>query len=70
MPQDPVIEPAALPSLGPFRLLDVREPAAFEADRPAKVVRVPIEACEAAAKAGFPWQQSSVRKRIKAPRVS
>lgn len=32
MPQEPIIEPAALPSLGQFRLLDVRKPAAFEAD--------------------------------------
>lgn len=33
MSHDPVIEPAAPPSLGAFRLLDVREPAAFEADQ-------------------------------------
>ena len=52
MPHDPIIEPAALPSLGSFRLLDVREPAAFEAGHPAKAVRVPIEVWEAAAKAG------------------
>ena len=51
MPHDPVIEPTALPSLGSFRL-DVREPAAFEADHPAKAVRVPIEVWETAAKAG------------------
>lgn len=52
MSHDPVIEPAALPSLGSFRLLDVREPAAFEAGHPATAVRVPIEVWEAAAKAG------------------
>jgi thiosulfate/3-mercaptopyruvate sulfurtransferase len=52
MPHDPVIEPAALPSLGAFRLLDVREPAAFEPGHPAKAVRVPIEGWEVAAKTG------------------
>lgn len=52
MPHDPVIEPSALPSLGVFRLLDVREPAAFEAGHSTKAVRVPIETWEAAAKAG------------------
>lgn len=50
--RDPVIEPDALPSFAAFRLLDVREPAAFEADHPANALRVPIEAWEAAAKAG------------------
>lgn len=52
MTHDPVVEPAALPSLAAFRLLDVREPAAFEAGHPAGAVRVPIELWEAAAKAG------------------
>lgn len=52
MSHDPVIEPAALPSLVSFRLLDVRDPAAFDADHPARTVRVPIEMWEAAAKAG------------------
>ena len=52
MPYDPIIELAALRSLGSFRLLDVREPATFEAGHPSKAVRVPIEVWEAAAKAG------------------
>ncbi|MER8376052.1 rhodanese-like domain-containing protein [Mesorhizobium sp. M1406] len=52
MPHDPIIEPDALPSIGEFRLLDVREPASFEADHPAMAVRVPIEEWEAAAKSG------------------
>ncbi|MGK9171344.1 hypothetical protein KXR53_33965 [Inquilinus limosus] len=49
---DPVIEPAALPSLGAFRLLDGRDPASFGAGHPARAIRVPIETWEAAAKAG------------------
>ncbi len=49
MSNDPVIEPAELPALGSFRLLDVRELVAFEAGHPAKAVRVPIEVWEAAA---------------------
>lgn len=52
MTHDPVVEPAALSSLAAFRLLDVREPAAFAAGHPAGAVRVPIELWEAAAKAG------------------
>ncbi|ESZ02137.1 sulfurtransferase [Mesorhizobium sp. L48C026A00] len=52
MPHDPIIEPDALPSIGEFRLLDVREPASLEADHPAMAVRVPIEEWEAAAKSG------------------
>ncbi|TIT04023.1 sulfurtransferase [Mesorhizobium sp.] len=52
MSRDPIIEPDALPSLGAFRLLDVREPAAFEAHHPAAAIRVPIETWEAAAKSG------------------
>jgi thiosulfate/3-mercaptopyruvate sulfurtransferase len=52
MARDPVIEFAGLASLGPFRLLDVRDPVAFEAGHPAKAVRVPIEGWEAAAKVG------------------
>ncbi|MEZ2130850.1 MULTISPECIES: sulfurtransferase [unclassified Sinorhizobium] len=52
MPRDPVIEYSVLPSFSAYRLLDVREPAAFEADHPASAMRVPIEAWEAAAKAG------------------
>lgn len=52
MSRDPIIEAAALPLLSAFALLDVREPAVFEAAHPAKAVRVPIEVWEAAAKAG------------------
>jgi rhodanese-related sulfurtransferase len=52
VPIDPVIDSDALPSLGAFHLLDVREPVAFEAGHPAAAVRVPIEVWEAAAKAG------------------
>ena len=49
---DPVIEPAVLPSFGAFRLLDVRDPASFDSDHPARAIRVPIEVWEAAAKTG------------------
>ncbi len=52
MARDPVIELAGLAALGPFRLLDVRDPTAFETGHPAKAVRVPIEVWEAAAKTG------------------
>lgn len=52
MSHDPVIEPTGLPSLTSFHLLDVRDPAAFDADHPARAARVPIEVWEAAAKAG------------------
>src|SRR5207247_8835291 len=50
MSSDPVIELAALLSLGVFHLLDVREPAPFAADHPPRAVRVPIEVWERAAK--------------------
>lgn len=52
MPHDPVIEPVALSSLSSFRMLDVRDRAAFDAGHPAKAARVPIEVWEAAAKDG------------------
>lgn len=52
MSHDPVIEPAAVSSLGAYRLLDVRAPDAFDAGHPAQTVRVPIEVWEAAARAG------------------
>jgi thiosulfate/3-mercaptopyruvate sulfurtransferase len=51
MSRDPVIEPAALPSLGAVRLLDVRAVAPFASDHPARAVRIPIEVWEEAARA-------------------
>ncbi|MDP1645117.1 MAG: rhodanese-like domain-containing protein [Thiobacillus sp.] len=42
MQTDPVIELSTLFHIGPFILLDVREPAAFDADHPTGAVRVPI----------------------------
>jgi thiosulfate/3-mercaptopyruvate sulfurtransferase len=50
MARDPVIEPDALLDLGPFRPLDVREAAPFEAGHRADATRVPIEVWEAAAR--------------------
>jgi thiosulfate/3-mercaptopyruvate sulfurtransferase len=50
MSRDPIVEPDGLPQLASFRLLDVREPAAFDSGHPAKATRVPIEAWEAAAR--------------------
>lgn len=52
MSHDPVIEPSALRSLSAFRLLDVRDPAAFSSGHATNAVRVPIEVWEAAAKTG------------------
>ncbi len=52
MSKDPIVEPADLPSLPAFQLLDVREPASFDTDHPAHATRVPIEVWEAAAKTG------------------
>jgi len=49
MPCDPGIEPTALPSLASFRLLDVGDPAAFDAGHAARAARVPIELGEAVA---------------------
>ncbi len=50
MSRDPIIEPADVPALGAFVLLDVRDPAAFEAGHFARAIRVPIESWEEAAK--------------------
>ena len=52
MPRDPIVDPQDLPSLGPFHLLDARDPAAFALSHPARAVRVPLETWEAAAKSG------------------
>jgi thiosulfate/3-mercaptopyruvate sulfurtransferase len=52
MSHDPVVELSALPSMPAFRLLDVRDPAAFSSGHATNAVRVPIEVWEAAAKAG------------------
>lgn len=52
MSHDPVVESSALPSMPVFRLLDVRDPAAFSSGYATNAVRVPIEVWEAAAKAG------------------
>ena len=52
MSRDPVIEPIALSSLPAFRLLDVRDQAAFSAGHARHAVRLPIEVWEAAAKSG------------------
>ncbi|TIM63896.1 MAG: rhodanese family protein [Mesorhizobium sp.] len=51
-PRDPVIEPDELSLLAAFRLLDVRDAEAFQADHAASAVRVPVELWEAAAKTG------------------
>jgi thiosulfate/3-mercaptopyruvate sulfurtransferase len=50
MPSDPFVEIAALPSIGPVRLLDARDQAAFDAGHAPGAVRVPLEAWDAAAK--------------------
>lgn len=52
MSNDPVLELSALSTLGSYRLLDVRGPAAFKAGHALHAVRVPIEKWEAAAKSG------------------
>lgn len=51
MPQDPVISPSALATLGAFHLLDARAPEAFEAEHAPGAIRVPLAAWEAAARA-------------------
>jgi thiosulfate/3-mercaptopyruvate sulfurtransferase len=51
MPNDPFVDIAALPSLGPIRYLDARERAAFDAGHAPGAVRVPVEEWDAAAKA-------------------
>src|ERR1700760_2962725 len=50
MPSGPFVEIAALQSLGPVRLLDARDQAAFDAGHAPGAVRVPLEAWDAAAK--------------------
>ncbi|WP_028232580.1 sulfurtransferase [Paraburkholderia mimosarum] len=52
MRYDPIVEPSALQSLDSFRLLDVRDPATFDAEHALGAARVPIEIWETAAKAG------------------
>ncbi|RVJ49362.1 sulfurtransferase [Sinorhizobium meliloti] len=52
MSHDPIIEPSALSSLPTFRLLDVRDPAAFSSSHATNAVRVPVEVWEEAGKAG------------------
>src|SRR4029450_8957058 len=52
MPYDPVTEPDDLSALPAFRLVDARAADVFAADRVAHAVRAPVEAWEAAAKAG------------------
>jgi thiosulfate/3-mercaptopyruvate sulfurtransferase len=51
MPNDPIVEVAALASVGPVRYLDVRDAAAFEAGHAPGAVRVPLDAWDAAIKA-------------------
>jgi hypothetical protein len=51
MPNDPFIDIAALPSLGPIRYLDARDPAAFDAGHAPGAVLAPVEEWDAAAKA-------------------
>jgi thiosulfate/3-mercaptopyruvate sulfurtransferase len=46
---DPVIEPVDLVSIGPVRLLDVRDEEAFSTAHFPAAVRVPVEEWEAAA---------------------
>ena len=50
MPDDPFVELAALPSLGPIRFLDARDQAAFDAGHAPGAVRVPVEEWDKAAK--------------------
>jgi thiosulfate/3-mercaptopyruvate sulfurtransferase len=47
---DPVVEAAELAAMGPVRLVDARDAAAFAADAPAGAVRAPVEEWIAAAK--------------------
>jgi thiosulfate/3-mercaptopyruvate sulfurtransferase len=51
MSNDPFVDVAALPSLGPLRYLDVRDQAAFDAGHAPGAVRVPLDEWDAAAKA-------------------
>jgi thiosulfate/3-mercaptopyruvate sulfurtransferase len=51
MPNDPFVDVAALPSLGPIHYLDARDRAMFDAGHAPGAVRVPVEEWDAAAKA-------------------
>jgi len=51
MPNDPFVDIAALPSLGPIHYLDARDRAMFDAGHAPGAVRVPVEEWDAAAKA-------------------
>jgi len=50
MPQDPIVDIAALSTLGPVRYLDARDQAAFDAGHAPGAVRVPLDAWDGAAK--------------------
>ena len=50
MPNDPVVDVAALGSLGPVTYLDARDQAAFDAGHMPGSVRVPVEDWDKAAK--------------------
>ncbi|HTW73014.1 MAG TPA: rhodanese-like domain-containing protein [Acetobacteraceae bacterium] len=50
MPHDPIVDVAALSTLGPVRYLDARDPGAFDAGHAPGAVRVPLDAWDAAAK--------------------
>jgi thiosulfate/3-mercaptopyruvate sulfurtransferase len=51
MPNDPFVDTAALPSLGPIRYLDARDQAMFDAGHAPGAVRVPVDEWDRAAKA-------------------
>jgi thiosulfate/3-mercaptopyruvate sulfurtransferase len=50
MPNDPFVDAAALPSLGPVHYLDARDQAAFDAGHAPGAVRVPLDDWDKAAK--------------------
>ncbi|WP_246688797.1 MULTISPECIES: rhodanese-like domain-containing protein [unclassified Mesorhizobium] len=59
-----MIEADKLSLLAAFRLLDVRDAEAFQADHAASAVRVPVEPWEAAAKTGeASFENTSCRER-------
>src|SRR5713226_133501 len=51
MPNDPFVDIAALPALGPVRYLDARDQAMFDAGHAPGAVRVPVEEWDKAVKA-------------------
>ena len=51
MPNDPFVDVAALPSLGPIRYLDARDQTMFDARHAPGAVRVPVDEWDAGAKA-------------------